>query len=47
MGLGLGAEVPVTLAFELFGEGCRDLHVGMAIAATGLDQENLDAGVLT
>src|SRR5881394_435024 len=45
VGLGLGAEIPVALGFELLGEGSWDLHVGMAIAATCLDQEHLDAGV--
>ena len=42
--LGLGREVPVQLGVELLGEARRDLDVGAAVLAAGLDEQDPDAG---
>ena len=42
-GLGAAAVVPVELRPELLGEGGRNLDVRRAVAAPGLDQQNLGA----
>ena len=44
--LGLGREVPVELGVELVGERGRDLDVGRAVPAAGLEQQHADRRVL-
>ena len=46
VGLGLGREVPVQLGVELLGEARRDLDVGAAVLAAGLDEQHADGRVL-
>ncbi len=43
--LGPARVVPVELRLELLGEGGRDLDLRRAVAAAGLDEEDLGAGV--